>query len=206
MKTFYIRTLTAVIFVLIMLGGMLWNALSFCILFLIIALAGLWEYFRLIKKINPNYKAEPALQHIIISLLIPSGFLTASGQAFSLFGQPAILFGLQSLLFLLMILLIFAGFGKHPASAFKNLGYSLAVVVYIGLPFSLLVALMCQYSIDGIPILPLAIIFSLWINDTLAYITGSLIGKTPLAPKISPKKTREGTLGGVLLTLIAAGF
>jgi phosphatidate cytidylyltransferase len=51
------------------------------------------------------------------------------------------------------------------------------------------------------PILPLAIIFSIWINDTMAYMVGSFIGKTPFS-KISPKKTWEGTIGGVILCVI----
>ena len=38
----------------------------------------------------------------------------------------------------------------------------------------------------------------MWINDTMAYIVGSLIGKTPLTA-ISPKKTWEGTIGGIIL-------
>jgi phosphatidate cytidylyltransferase len=49
--------------------------------------------------------------------------------------------------------------------------------------------------------IPLLTIFSLWINDTMAYIVGSFIGKTPLS-HISPKKTWEGTIGGALLAVI----
>ena len=48
------------------------------------------------------------------------------------------------------------------------------------------------------PLLPCAVIFSMWINDTMAYIVGSFIGKTPFSP-ISPKKTWEGTIGGGIL-------
>ncbi|RYY65534.1 MAG: phosphatidate cytidylyltransferase, partial [Chitinophagaceae bacterium] len=51
------------------------------------------------------------------------------------------------------------------------------------------------------PLIPIAIIFSIWINDTMAYIVGSLIGKTPFS-KISPKKTWEGTGGGAILCVI----
>ena len=42
---------------------------------------------------------------------------------------------------------------------------------------------------------------SIWINDTMAYIVGSFIGKTPLSP-ISPKKTWEGTIGGAFLCMV----
>ena len=47
-------------------------------------------------------------------------------------------------------------------------------------------------------LIPCIIIFSIWINDTMAYVVGSLIGKTPFS-KISPKKTWEGTAGGAIL-------
>ncbi|HSN07480.1 MAG TPA: phosphatidate cytidylyltransferase, partial [Hanamia sp.] len=49
--------------------------------------------------------------------------------------------------------------------------------------------------------IPCGIVFSIWINDTMAYVVGSLIGKTPLS-SISPKKTREGTFGGMILCVI----
>lgn len=55
------------------------------------------------------------------------------------------------------------------------------------------------------PLLPIAVIFSIWINDTMAYIVGSLIGKTPFS-KISPKKTWEGTAGGAILCVLAIAF
>ena len=51
------------------------------------------------------------------------------------------------------------------------------------------------------PLIPIVIIFSIWINDTMAYIVGSLIGKTPFS-KISPKKTWEGTGGGAILCVV----
>ncbi len=50
------------------------------------------------------------------------------------------------------------------------------------------------------PLYPCAIIFSIWINDTMAYLVGSYIGKTPFN-KISPNKTWEGTIGGALLCI-----
>lgn len=43
----------------------------------------------------------------------------------------------------------------------------------------------------------------IWMNDTMAYLVGSFIGKTPFS-KISPKKTWEGTAGGAILTIVGA--
>lgn len=54
-------------------------------------------------------------------------------------------------------------------------------------------------------ILPMVIIASIWINDTMAYLVGSVIGKTPLSP-ISPKKTKEGTYGGMVLAIIVVSL
>lgn len=52
------------------------------------------------------------------------------------------------------------------------------------------------------PVIPCIILFSIWINDTMAYLVGSFIGKTALTP-ISPKKTWEGTIGGAILCITA---
>ena len=68
------------------------------------------------------------------------------------------------------------------------------------------------YTVNNMPdkfefiwYIPFGIIFSIWINDTMAYLVGSFIGKTPLS-KISPKKTWEGTIGGIILCIIVVSF
>lgn len=50
----------------------------------------------------------------------------------------------------------------------------------------------------------LGLIIINWCNDVFAYFTGSLIGKHPLAPAISPKKTIEGAAGGLIAAILAA--
>lgn len=80
-------------------------------------------------------------------------------------------------------------------------------LVYLLLPIGLLLDLGItqtdtRYMYD--PLLPCGIMFSIWINDTMAYLAGSLIGKTPLSA-VSPKKTWEGTLGGILLSMAIIG-
>jgi phosphatidate cytidylyltransferase len=84
-------------------------------------------------------------------------------------------------------------------------------ILYITFPIVLLIlsAFPNTYSDDRgydnllqyAPVLPCGIIFSIWVNDTMAYITGSFIGRTSLS-SISPKKTWEGTIGGAVLCVV----
>ena len=91
--------------------------------------------------------------------------------------------------------------------------YCLLGVLYITMPIVMLVSLRLLdiFGNSGIIkadmgyILPCTIIFSIWINDTMAYLVGSIIGKTPFS-KISPKKTWEGTGGGAILCVIIIGL
>jgi phosphatidate cytidylyltransferase len=97
----------------------------------------------------------------------------------------------------------------------KFLPYCLLGFVYITMPvlMMLMLALPHYPSVSESSVikasfsvlLPAGIIFSIWINDTMAYVVGSLIGKTPFS-KISPKKTWEGTAGGAILCVITIGL
>lgn len=96
----------------------------------------------------------------------------------------------------------------------KYLIYCFIGLIYITLPCVLILILYKQpidINIHDTNIvfakgtIPLTIFASIWINDTMAYIVGSFIGKTPLT-KISPKKTIEGTLGGIILCIGVIGL
>ena len=87
--------------------------------------------------------------------------------------------------------------------------YSLLLIFFIDLGFN---KISSSNSAEGNNIfttynyiLPVGVILSIWINDTMAYLVGSFIGKTPFS-KISPKKTWEGTIGGALLCVLIIGM
>lgn len=73
-------------------------------------------------------------------------------------------------------------------------------LVYVAFPLSFFIALR-QVEPFGIH-WAFALIFCTWGNDTFAYFTGRFFGKTPLAPTLSPKKTREGALGGYIMGIV----
>ncbi|HEX4850647.1 MAG TPA: phosphatidate cytidylyltransferase, partial [Puia sp.] len=91
---------------------------------------------------------------------------------------------------------------------FRNFAHSAFGLVYISLSLGLLTNLRTTYYGSALEfvnkLLVLMIIGSLWINDTMAYLLGSLIGKTPLT-SISPKKTWEGTISGIILSILIMG-
>lgn len=85
--------------------------------------------------------------------------------------------------------------------------YSLFGLVYITTSFFAITHLASAHWVTVLGttqyyVLPMLVMVSIWINDTMAYIVGSFIGKTPLSV-VSPKKTWEGTIGGAILAVVA---
>jgi phosphatidate cytidylyltransferase len=147
-QTFKTRSLTAIIFAVIMLLGLFLNAWSFLFLFCFILIGCLYEFARILKVIwgNRYYYYLPL-----------------------------------SLIYLVM-----------PVWMMIDLGIDIRFYTGDHKP---------AYELLHSPLFPCTIIFSIWINDTMAYIVGSAIGKTPFS-KISAKKTWEGTIGGAVLCVI----
>lgn len=81
-----------------------------------------------------------------------------------------------------------------------DLAKSLMTQLYIGLPLGLMCCIGAWCNIMVV----LVIFFMIWINDTGAFITGSLFGKHKLFERISPKKSWEGFFGGLIFNLGAA--
>ncbi len=209
-QTFKTRALTALIFVAVMLVGLLWNFWSFLILFTVIHF-GCWiEYLRLVEKI---YSTQ--VDKFIKWFLAICGFtfMIIIGLRHSWYDVTIYIFSfkvsLKILFWILLIvcLLIFIAQNKQMASKAK--WAILAGFIYISLTIAFLLNLRDNIFLNNqeFNLLDIGkvycctVIFSIWINDTMAYIVGSFIGKTPFS-KISPKKTWEGTIGGAILCVV----
>jgi phosphatidate cytidylyltransferase len=201
-QTFRTRALTAIVFVVVMAVGLLWSQWSFFVLFSIVHFGCWMEYNRLIDKINPDYKGVTPLHRAVLAISGWCLLLYFTNYDLRIatvrFTEVGLWLGLVMLCGLPLLMAL-----RERRFLVKNLGYALVGLIYISLSLGLLIDLRSgwvegEYRM-GLAI-PLAIIFTIWINDTMAYIVGSLIGKTPLSP-ISPKKTWEGTVGGILLAI-----
>ena len=209
-QTFRTRALTAIVFVAIMLVGLLWNQWSFLVLFSIIHFGCWWEYLKLTEKIHstsfhPYTKLGLMAMGYGIMLWFCSPAYHISGYGL----KENISLPISAAGFALLLTGIFQ---KNPINV-KAFGYAVLGLLYISLCWGLMMNLYNDFTIRVSStivfntgyFLPLIIIASIWINDTMAYMVGSLIGKTPLS-KISPKKTWEGTIGGVILCVVVIAF
>ena len=205
-RTFQTRTLTAIIFVVVMLAGLLINQWTFYALFFVIHW-GCWnEFIKLSGKINPAYN-ESDKKSKEAAMLTGCGFLV--------FCLPHVLTVSQFKVYYLGIIMMVAGtlyflFRLMRESSERRgalLKYSLSGFAYISLTWGAMISLR-EMNLTDIPlgyIAALTLIGSIWINDTMQYIVGSLTGKTPFS-QISPNKTLEGTLGGSLLCVVVVGL
>ncbi|WP_143309407.1 phosphatidate cytidylyltransferase [Chitinophaga vietnamensis] len=214
MKTFFTRTASALVFVAVMLGGILWSPFTFFLLFFLVNFFALREYFKLVRLIDTDYNTASSWHRngvLVASCAVMTAF---TGSYFVLNGISAGILGWWlAVIFLMVLPLGEILFSKN--FSLKNIGYSAMGLLYVTVPFSLLVnirlnAADIHYTAADVGtapgwLIPLLLIIFIWINDTMAYIVGSLIGRTPFAPAISPKKTIEGTLGGMILAVAAAG-
>jgi len=186
LAAFKTRSLTAVVFVIVMVAGVVLSKWSFFILFSIVHF-GCWiEYQKLVGLIDPGY-ARISVLHKYGVMIVGWCLMLAFFGSFAKWWPLAI------------IAITIITELKRP----KNIAHSIFGLVYISLSCALMVNL---YGIEIYPwFVPAFIIACMWINDTMAYIVGSLIGKTSFS-KISPKKTWEGTIGGIILCIAVAGF
>ena len=208
---FKTRALTALVFVAVMLAGLFWNIWSFLILITLIHFGCWLEYLKIIEKIykisfSYNYKAA-----------ITSG---AFAVALSFYFLKTFIYGLEIWNYLLVtagicsFILLLAAIIKMKKNILNKASFAaLGGVAYISFAIGMLLQIrfgVCEERLNACTFcngytVVFFIIFSIWINDTMAYLVGSFIGKTPLS-KISPKKTWEGTIGGALLCVTVMGL
>jgi len=202
LATFRTRTLTAIIFAAVMLGGLLVNDWTFFLLFSLIHF-GCWvEYFRLMGRIDPAYRPANLFHRYGMMLAGWCSLLLACRlQAGPLFLHTA---GRWLLPAAALLAALSLSFNKSPM---QTAFYSVIGLFYISVSWSFMIDMgnFNKHIISGATadphrLIPVLLIVSIWINDTMAYIVGSFIGKTPLSP-ISPKKTWEGTAGGAILAV-----
>jgi phosphatidate cytidylyltransferase len=202
MKNFIIRAITGLTFAALLIGCILYNPVSLILLFSIVAGLTIWEFGTIV-----NNHAGASMNRLISAV---AGFylvFAVGGYQLGMISTREFMPYLLTLIYLLVSELY-----RQEANPLKNWAYAFASQIYIALPFALLSVLGLHYDSFANEmrydfIYPLSVFIFLWMSDTGAYLVGSLLSRyfpAKLFPRISPKKSWVGSIGGGLLCLAAA--
>ena len=200
MNNFIVRTITAIIFVAVIVASFL-RAETMVLLFALVTGLTIWEFTGLV-----NDRPQVTVNRMITTVAGVYLFFAMAGFCSEIIPSAVFIPYLITLVYLMVAELYL----KHE-DPINDWAYTMMTQLYIALPFSLLNALAFHLTPEGEviydPVLPLCMFVFLWINDAGAYICGSLLGKHKLFPRISPGKSWEGSIGGgILVMLIAASI
>ena len=197
------RTITGAFIVILVLGGLWFHPVSFFIVGAVMIAGTQHEYYIMVRGTG----VRPQMVTGIISGFIL--YVTSTIIALGWLPREGFLI-LILVISLVMVIELF----RNVERPFDSLAHTFFSVIYTAVPFSLFpfaafnrAGLEPLVSMEGIQFSPgilIGFFLLLWTNDTGAYLVGSSIGKHRLFERISPKKSWEGFVGGMLLTLLVA--
>ena len=187
------RTISGIIFAAVVVASVIVSPWTCAALLLLVVGIGTFEMCRLHGVMEIKYL-------ILCELLTIGAYVLAALVALHFLPMRCLLL---ELLFLMLPFLyaLFSTKYDHK-TLFSNLYASLA---FLALPTSLML-FMYRSDLFGLMAgahLILLVFGLLWVNDIFAYLTGKLLGKHKLFSRISPGKTIEGSLGGLVFTVVA---
>lgn len=196
MNELFLRISTGLVFLVVVVGCIVWNPYSLASVFYVAGVIGMLEYYNLVKigGLHPQ-----------ITLGVLAGtVLYFTIELVKLELAPTAIVALSIPFF--MAIFIYELYRERP-EPFNNIAHTLMGIVYVMAPF----ALLNVFSFDEIvndfqPELVLGFFVMLWLNDTGAYVFGKLLGRHKLFPKISPNKTWQGAFGGILAAIAGASI
>jgi phosphatidate cytidylyltransferase len=195
-----LRTVTGILFVAVLVGCILYSPLAFGLLFTLIAALSVHEFAHLINQHEAGIQVNRSIT------ALGAAYLFLAFMSFCLSNTGSYIFLPYLLLLLYLFITELYLKKKNPVG---NWAYSVLSQIYVALPFALLNVLAFHINrtdstVSYNPILPLSLFIFIWLNDTGAYCIGSLLGKHRLFPRISPKKSWEGSIGGAIVVVIAS--
>lgn len=200
-KNLIVRSITGVLFVAIMVAGFL-SPRAMVFLFALITGLTLWEYTGLVNGLD-----NVQVNRFISTVAGVYFFLAVAGWRTGIVNNFVVMVP-----YLLTIVYLFISelYTKNK-NAINDWAYTMLGQMYIALPFSMINILAFEMAPDqsGVSydtMLPLSVFIFLWVNDSGAYLTGSLLGRHKLFPRISPGKTWEGSIGGGILVITVAAL
>jgi phosphatidate cytidylyltransferase len=189
------RTFTGIILVIVISLAVVSGSGSFLFLIVTVHQLGMLEYQKLIR--HAGFSLQKITGQLFGILLIVACWLVVR-QTSSHF----ILLLFPSLLTFIFFIELF----RNTPAPFQNIALTILGLAWISLPLSIFLCIGFLPLENGQyhPSLILGYFLILWFGDSGAYFIGKISGKHPLFKRISPKKTWEGSIGGLGAALLAA--
>lgn len=197
-KNLGIRIATGIVFIAVLMTGILYNQYSYLIVFSLITTLALYEFYGLLCK-TKNAELNRVLNTLGGLFLFIGGYFFFSSPDKQLI--TLVPYGIYILALFISELFLK---GTNPI---QSLAYAVLGQIYLAIPLSLLSYLAFGYDMDSRSYhyaFLLALFVFIWVNDSFAYLTGSLFGKHRMFERISPKKSWEGFIGGTAFTIAAS--
>ena len=204
LKNLTVRTLSGAVLAAVLFGATLLSPWGYVALLAVITAVGVWEFYNLAQ--GCGYSAQRVMGTSLAVILFGFGaaIFASVAVARSLEAErvilAAILYGLVAVPSVFVCELFRRQ--EHPIA---NVAVTLAGVLYVALPAALMLAvpLLLSNGAGWNPWCALCYILTIWANDSFAYLAGVAFGKHRMCERISPKKSWEGFVGGVVA---AVGF
>lgn len=201
MKNLILRAITGAVYVALICYSVLAGGWTYIIFFALITLLALHEFYNLCNSSNGGENITTLIIDIAGGIILCIGLGCVNMSLLSPF-TTAVLGGTFFTVYLLyMIVRLVMQLYSQESSPLSKIAYSYMGQMYIALPVGIMSMF---YTFPDGKFLLLAMFIMIWLNDTGAFCVGSLIGKHKLFPRISPKKSWEGFIGGMVFAIASA--
>ena len=189
------RAISGLVFVLLVVVSLLGGFTLALLFFALVSILGTIEFYKLASSFSNPYKWNGAM--FSATIILTSGVLAYNPKA----------------IVVLVALVIFLGrfvvrlLKSKSKTAIVDISVTISGALYLAIPFVSLLFIGIISSFDPEQFdwrLPLSIFILTWVNDTGAYLSGRTFGKTKLFERISPNKTWEGSIGGLIFTVFGS--
>ena len=189
MKEIWRRLITGAVYVILLLSAVYLSSDAFNFLFMVFGLACLYEYKRLVKLRG---------YYIFIAYL-------ALWWAYNYLIDDIILINLLMIITIVVDLLLLYFLFSDNKKLYYTYQKFITGLFYIG-GGCIFLTMIPYKDNEYAKSLIVGIFVLIWINDSFAYLVGKSIGRTKLFPRVSPKKTVEGALGGLFFAMLGTYF
>ncbi|WP_172594265.1 phosphatidate cytidylyltransferase [Mariniphaga sediminis] len=194
MKDLSRRSITGVVYVVLMLAGAAFHPLLFAVVFGTFLYLTQLEFYQLLEKAGSAPRKTAGLA---LGLLF---FIICFGMVNNLLPAKSYLIFIPALTFIFL----FEAFSEK-SGILQNSAVTFTGFVYVAVPFSLLNFMVHpgypNYPVFNAKIL-IGVFFIVWVYDSMAYMAGSMFGKHKIHKKISPNKSWEGLIAGTVFALL----